>query len=227
MDMSTTWRTIGGDPLVRPAALLSVAVACIGLAYGAQTVAAGLPWWFAPALAVTVLAASSEMLFVGLIAAGGAPIVAFAAGALVNARHLPYGLAAAPYLGSGPARWARIHLINDESVALALAQRDVDAGRRGLTYAGAGIALAWPLGAAAGAAVGSVISPEALGLDAVFPAVILALLIPALREARTRGPLVVAALLALAAVPWAPTGLAPVIALFALPAMRLVRGSWS
>lgn len=224
--MRTTWRTIAADPLVRPAAMLSAAVACIGLAYGAQTVAAGLPWWFAPALGLTVLAASSEMLFVGLIAAGGAPVVAFAAGALVNARHLPYGLAAAPYLGTGAGRVARMHLINDESVALALAQPDVESGRRGLTYAGGGIAFAWPLGAAAGAAIGSVISPEALGLDAVFPAVILALLIPALRESSSRTPLLVAALLALGAVPWAPTSLAPVLALLALPVLRLATGSW-
>lgn len=224
--MRTTWRTVGADPLVRPAALLSAAVACVGVAYGAQTVAAGLPWWFAPLLGIVVLAASAEMLFVGLIAAGGSPLVALAAAAMVNARHLPYGLAAAPYLGTGAARLLRIHLINDESIALALAQPDPDTGRRGLTYAGGGIAIAWPLGAAAGAAIGSVVSPEALGLDAVFPAVILALLIPALRDAATRCPLLVAGAIALAAVPWAPAGLAPILALVALPLLRLARGVW-
>lgn len=224
--MRTTWRTIGADPLARPAALLSTAVLCVGLAYGAQTVAAGLPWWFAPLLGITVLAASSEMLFVGLLAGGGSPLLAFAAGAMVNVRHLPYGLAAAPYLGTGSARLARIHLVNDESVALALAQPDVPSGRRGLTYAGGGIALAWPLGAAAGAALGSVISPDALGLDAVFPAVILALVVPALRECTTRRPLFLGATLALVAVPLAPAGLAPVLALAAIPALRVATGSW-
>lgn len=224
--MRTVRRTIELDPLVRPAALLSFAVLCVGLAYGAQTVAAGLPWWFAPLLGVTVLAASSEMLFVGLLAAGGSPLLAFAAGALVNVRHVPYGLAAAPYLGTGAARIARFHLINDESVALALAQPDVAAGRRGLTYAGAGIALAWPLGAAAGAALGSIVDPDALGLDAVFPAVILALIIPALREAAPRRPLALGAVLALTAAPWAPAGLAPVLALLALPVLRFATGRW-
>ncbi|MET9328858.1 AzlC family ABC transporter permease [Tsukamurella sp. NPDC003166] len=224
--MRTKWRTMRTDPLLRPAALLSVAVLCVGLAYGAQAVAAGLPWWFAPLLAILVLAASSEMLFVGLIAAGGSPLLAFAAGAMVNVRHLPYGLAAAPYLGTGPGRFARIHLINDESVALALAQPDETSGRRGLTYAGTGIALAWPTGAAAGAALGSVIRPESLGLDAVFPAVILALVMPALRADDTRRPLLVGAALALAVAPWAPTGLAPVLALAAIPVLRLATGSW-
>ncbi|WP_231707091.1 AzlC family ABC transporter permease [Tsukamurella sputi] len=219
--MRTEWRTNRGDALLRPAALLSLAVGCIGIAYGAQTVAGGLPWWFAPLLGTLVLAGSAEMLFVGLIAAGGAPIVAFAAAALVNARHLAYGLAAAPYVGSGAARLLRIHLINDESIALALAQPDVESGRRGLTYAGAGIMLTWPVGAAVGAAVGSVVSPEALGLDAVFPAVILALLVPALREESTRTTLLLATLIALIAVPWAPAGLAPILALVAVPALRL------
>ncbi|WP_019200592.1 AzlC family ABC transporter permease [Tsukamurella sp. 1534] len=226
MDVRTEQRTIRKDPLARSAALLSAAVGCIGLAYGAQTVAAGLPWWFAPALGVLVLAGSAEMLFVGLVATGGSPLLALASGALVNVRHLPYGLAAAPYLGSGAARLARIHLINDESIALALSQRDPEAGRRGLTYAGAGILIAWPLSAAAGAGIGSVISPEALGLDAVFPAVLLALLVPALREKRNRNPLALAALLALAAVPYAPPGLAPAVALLALPLLRVTSGAW-
>ncbi|NMD55247.1 MULTISPECIES: AzlC family ABC transporter permease [Tsukamurella] len=219
--MRTEWRTKRADPLLRPAALLAVAVGCIGIAYGAQTVAGGLPWWFAPLLGTLVLAGSAEMLFVGLIAAGGTPVVAFAAAALVNARHLAYGLAAAPYVGSGAARLLRIHLVNDESIALALAQPDVESGRRGMTYAGAGIMLAWPLGAAAGAAVGSVIAPAALGLDAVFPAVLLALLVPALREKSTRTMLLLAILFALVAVPWAPAGLAPILALLAVPALRL------
>ncbi|WP_249338313.1 AzlC family ABC transporter permease [Tsukamurella paurometabola] len=221
-----TRRTIGTDPLSRPAALLSVAVLCVGLAYGAQAVAAGLPWWFAPLLGIAVLAASSEMLFVGLLAGGGSPLLAFAAGAMVNVRHLPYGLAAAPYLGTGSARLVRIHLVNDESVALALAQPDVPSGQRGLTYAGTGIALAWPFGAAAGAALGSVVSPDTLGLDAVFPAVILALVVPALREATTRRPLLLGAALALVAVPVAPAGLAPILALAAIPALRGATGSW-
>lgn len=77
--MRTERRTNRVDALLRPAALLAVAVGCIGIAYGAQTVAGGLPWWFAPLLGTLVLAGSAEMLFVGLIAAGGAPIVAFAA----------------------------------------------------------------------------------------------------------------------------------------------------
>ena len=38
----------------------------------------------------------SEFLFVGIVAAGGNPIAAALAGMLVNARHLPYGLALPP-----------------------------------------------------------------------------------------------------------------------------------
>lgn len=207
--------------MLRPATLLAVAVTCIGIAYGAQAVAGGLPWWFAPLLGSLVLAGSAEMLFVGLITAGGAPIVAFVAATLVNARHLAYGLAAAPYIGSGAARLLRIHLINDESIALALAQPDVESGRRGLTFAGTGIMLAWPLGAAMGAAVGSVVSPEALGLDAVFPAIVLALLVPALGEKSIRTMILLATLLSLGAIPWAPAGLGPILALLAVPILRL------
>ena len=40
-----------------------------------------------------MLAGASEFLFIGIVAAGGNPIAAALAGLLVNARHLPYGLA--------------------------------------------------------------------------------------------------------------------------------------
>ena len=49
---------------------------------------------------------------------------------------------------------------------------------------GAGVALIWPLGTLTGAAVGKLLpAPETIGLDAVFPAILLALVIPAFKTA--------------------------------------------
>jgi predicted branched-subunit amino acid permease len=208
------------DPLTRSALLIALAVTTVGVAYGAMAASQGFPWWFAPMLGTAVLAASAEMLFLGLLAGGANPLLAFGAAALVNSRHLAYGMAVSDRLGRGPARLLRIHLVNDESVALALAVRDRDESRRALTVAGLGILAAWPSGALAGGLLGTVAPPEVLGLDALFPAVILALLVPALRT-RLRTPLVAAMSIALVGATWAPAGLPPLLGLLALPlAMR-------
>lgn len=208
------------DPLTRSALLIAFAVATVGVAYGAMAATQGFPWWFAPLLGTTVLAGSAEMLFLGLLAGGAVPLLAFGAAVLVNARHLAYGMAVSDLLGRGAARLLRIHLVNDETVALALGRRTQDESRRALTLAGLGILAAWPSGALAGGLLGSVAPPETLGLDALFPAVILTLLVPALRT-RLRAPLVAAMLIALVGAAWAPAGLPPLLGLLALPlAMR-------
>ena len=89
--MRSIWRTLERGQL-RDIAVVCLAVGVIGLSYGATAVAAGLPVWLPIVLAVLVVAASSEFLFVGIIAAGGSPVAAVLAGLLVNARHLPFGL---------------------------------------------------------------------------------------------------------------------------------------
>ncbi|SEE82689.1 AzlC family ABC transporter permease [Ruania alba] len=211
------------DPLVRGGVSMGLAVALIGIAYGALTVDGGLPVWLAPLLGVLVLAGASEMLFVGLAAGGTSPWLAMAAALLVNTRHLPYGMAVRRLLGTGFWRVVRTHVMNDESVAYGLAQRDPERARRAYTIAGLSVLVGWPVGALAGGLLGRVIDQNAWGLDAVFPAVILALLLPALRESRLRVPVLVAVVVSVAASAWAPTGLAPVLGLVALPLLLIRR----
>jgi predicted branched-subunit amino acid permease len=55
--------------------------------------------------------------------------------------------------------------------------------------------------------------PSVLGLDAVFPAVLLALALPGLRGAGTLAATLLGGAVALASVPVVPPGLAPVLAL--------------
>jgi predicted branched-subunit amino acid permease len=69
------------------------------------------------------------------------------------------------------------------------------------------------LGVLAGRAVGN---PDALGLDAASPMVLLALVLPALREPRARRAALVGAAVALAATPFLPAGLPVLMALIGL-----------
>ena len=91
--------------MLRDIALTCLAVLFIGLSYGAIAVASGFPLWVPAAQSVLVLAGASEFLFIGIVAAGGNPIAAALAGLLVNARHLPYGLALPDITGSDIRGW--------------------------------------------------------------------------------------------------------------------------
>jgi 4-azaleucine resistance transporter AzlC len=206
--------------LLFEAGVVGFAVAVVGVAYGAMSVNAGLPIWFAPVVGFFVLAASSEMLFVGLLAGGGNPLVAAAAALAVNSRHLPYGLAATDVLGTGWKRFLRIHLINDETVAFAAAQQTSAERRFAYTWSGLGILLTWPVGALLGSLIGRMFDVTIIGLDAMFPAVILALIMSAIRDSRTRYGCLAAAAIAIGAAIFLPEGIAPVLAVLALPLMR-------
>src|SRR5579863_7105912 len=123
--MSSIYRTLGRDAL-RDIALACLAVWVIGLSYGAIAVASGFPVWFPVAQSALVVAGASEFLFIGIVAAGGNPIAAALAGLLVNARHLPYGLALPPGVtGRGWRRVLGAHVMNDESVVFSLAREDL------------------------------------------------------------------------------------------------------
>ena len=72
-------------------------------------------------------------------------------------------------------------------------------------------------GSIGNAAVGKLLpAPETIGLDAVFPAILLALVIPAFKNRTTLIRAASGAALALAAVPFVPTGLPVLLSLFGL-----------
>ena len=216
--------------MLRDIALTCLAVSLIGLSYGAIAVASGFPLWVPAAQSVLVLAGASEFLFIGIVAAGGSPIAAALAGVLVNARHVPYGLALPDVMRPdvmGPEvtgrGWRRIlgsHVMNDESVAFALAQEDLPRKRAAYWACGLGVLICWPGGAILGALIGGFIkNTSAFGLDAMFPAVLLALIVPALRDRVTRRAAVLGAVIALTATPFLPAGLPVLLALAGVVAL--------
>lgn len=210
--------------LRRGVLLVCLSVGLTAVSYGAVAVASGFPVWLPVATATLVLAGSSEFLFVGIIAGGGNPFAAVAAGLLVNARHVPYGLALPDVLGRGWRRAVGTHVMNDESVVLALAQPDHAKQRAAYWISGLGILLSWPLGALLGSVGATFVHDTSeLGLDAMFPAVILALVLPALREKVTLTAALVGSAVALAAVPVAPSGLPELLALVGVAVVALRR----
>ncbi len=157
--------------------LICLSVAIVGASYGVTAGSAGFSLWQLLALAVLVLGASSEFLFIGIIAAGGGAVAAVIAGLLINSRNFAYGLAAGSFLGearhtdSGWRRgsgWRKLvgaHLVNDESVAVAMAQESVERKRAAFWFCGIGIAVSWPIGALLGGLLGRVVrDPRRVGI---------------------------------------------------------------
>jgi len=221
--MRAIWRTI--DPgLWRDAAAIGVAIFAIGVSFGAIAAAARLPGWAVVAMSVLVFAGGAQFLAVGLLAAGS-PAGAILGGLLLNARHLPFGFAVAEVVGPRwPARLVGSHLLVDESVAFAMAQSQPERRRRAYWLTGAVLFGAWNAGTGLGVALGAAVAdPAAFGLDAAFPAGLLALLLPSLRDPAARRVAVVGAGVALLATPVLPAGVPVLLALSGLAAAGLRR----
>ena len=224
--MRTFWRPDLPPGLLRSISLVCLADAFVGLAFGAVTVGAGLPTWLPVVLSLTVFAGAAQFLFVGVVGAGGSPFAAAVAALLVNGRLLPLGLAVGDLLGPG---WLRrlvgTHLVTDETVAFTTAQDDSRHRRAAFWTCGVALILAWNAGVLLGAVGGRLVpDTDALGLDAAFPAVLLALVMPALRDRATLRAALVGAVVAVAVSPWLPAGLPVLVALtgvlVALPRAR-------
>ncbi|WP_252435059.1 AzlC family ABC transporter permease [Pseudonocardia humida] len=210
--MRSSDRTIGRRDL-RDAAALGAAVAVIGMSFGALAAAAGVPGPIAVAMSLLVFAGGSQFLVVAVVAAGGSPFAAVLAGLLLNARHLPFGLAVGDVVGSSwPARLVGAHLMIDESVAFARARGGGAAARPVYWLVGSLAFVCWNVGTVLGMVAGSAVpDPAAFGVDAAFPAGLLALLLPTLRRADARRVGAAAGGVALLATPLLPAGL-PVLA---------------
>ncbi len=110
------------------------------------------------------------------------------------------------------ARLIGAHLITDESVAFAL--READQGRRRTAFWVCGTTLfaVWNAGVGLGVLLGAAMrNTGSFGLDATFPAVMVALALPALAGRETRVAAGTGAALAVALTPVLPAGL-PVLA---------------
>ncbi len=201
--------------------LVCLADGIVGLSYGSLAAADGFPLWVPIALSTLVLAGASEFLFIGIVAGGGSPLTAAAAGLLVNARHLPFGIAVKDLVGKGSRSLLGCHIMNDESVVFGISQPQLAQRRAAYWICGLGIFAVWPLTVIGGAMIGRFIPDvAAIGLDAVFPAILIALIFPALRQRRTRIPATLGTVLSVLATPFVPAGMPVLFSLLGLLSWR-------
>jgi 4-azaleucine resistance transporter AzlC len=162
-------------------------------------------------MSTIVFAGAAQFASLSVLIGGGSAAAAITAGLLMNARFLPMGFSVAScFRGGAAARAAQGQAVVDASWAIA--SRGDGTFDRGLLL-GATIpqGVAWVSGTAVGVFAGSALAhPDRFGLDGIFPAFYLALLVGELRNPRARLAAALGGAIALALIPVAPGGL-PII----------------
>jgi 4-azaleucine resistance transporter AzlC len=189
----------------------AVAAGLVGISFGVvaePVMGAGAAIVFS----AIVFAGAAQFASTAVLGAGGGALAAIVAGILLNLRYGPMGIALAPSLRGNPVRRAAIgQAMIDASWAMANrgGGRFDPAFMVGATLPSYPV---WIIGTAIGALAGDVIGdPKTFGLDALFPAFFLALLVEELRRPGGRGAAAIGALIALVLTPIAPPGI-PILA---------------
>jgi 4-azaleucine resistance transporter AzlC len=214
------------DQVLRNAVSIALATALYAVSFGVLSVAAGFSVAQTCVMSAVAFTGASQFTFVSVIGSGGTAAAALAPALLLAARNGLYAISLRSVLTGSVAKRALLAQgVIDESSAMAHAQRDPAAKRRAFDLTAMLLFCGWNLGTAAGALAGSGLgNPQDLGLDAMFPAVFLALLAPQLRDADSRRVAIAGGLLALALVSFVPAGV-PIIAAAAVAVPFVVRAN--
>jgi 4-azaleucine resistance transporter AzlC len=163
-------------------------------------------------MSVIVFAGSAQFAALAVLAAGGGPVAAIVAGALLNLRFVPMGIAIAPWLRERAlGRALRAQAIIDASWAMA----HLGEGRYDPDFLlGATLAQypTWVLGTVVGVLIGPSLNADSLGLDAILPAFFLGLLMAELPKPRAKLVAALGAGLAALLTPLAPPGVPIIVA---------------
>lgn len=201
----------------RQALLVAVPTGLYGISFGALSVAAGLNILQTQALSALMFTGGSQFALVGILGAGGAPVSAVATASLLGIRNGLYGLQVARFLQvRGLKRLFAAHLTIDESTAVGIAQAEPPEQRTGFWWTGLGVFIGWNLMTFVGAVIGNALGrPETWGLDAAAAGAFCALLWPRLRGGDGRATAVLAALIAVIALPLVPAGIPVILSIVA------------
>ncbi len=202
-------------PRIRDGARAAIPLApsplLFGLSYGVLADATGFGAVAAVVMSATTFAGAAQFAAVSVLADGGTIAAAVLAAIFLNARYVAISVTVASIFPGGTfRRLVESQSIVDESWALS--------GRRGrfewpiLVGSGLVFYALWVGSTAVGTVLGGVLEdPNALGLDAAFAALFLALAVPYLRERRGRQAAALAAAITLVLIPVAPAGV-PIVA---------------
>jgi 4-azaleucine resistance transporter AzlC len=180
----------------------------LAISFGISARAAGVPGLAAIAMSAFVYAGSAQFAAVAILGQGGSVLAAVVAAVLMNARYIAMGVALGPSLKGGRVRRAlEGQAVVDASWALAN-RGEGRFDRHTLFGSSAPQYVTWLSGTIVGVVAGGALpDPEALGVDAIFPAFFLALLLNELRSTQAGGVAVGGAVVAVVLGVLAPAGI--------------------
>ncbi|GAA3997532.1 AzlC family ABC transporter permease [Deinococcus rubellus] len=169
---------------------LWLGVAPFAVAYAVTARAGGLGLWEAQWMSLTVFAGASQFAAAGLFGQGAAPISIIATTAVLNVRHLLYGLSLAQKVPlTRTHRLLAAQFLTDEAYGISISAPGLNLAY--LLGAELSLYIVWNVFTLLGSLIGSLVpDPASLGVGIVFPLAFLGLLIPQLSG---RLPLAVAA----------------------------------
>lgn len=162
-----------------------------------------------------VFSATAQFAYVAVREAGGGEWAAILAGAVVATRFGILAVSLAPRLPKGTLRRAAA-VVNafDPNVAIAVQQSTPEAVEREFWRTTIGMMLGWFIGIGVGSFLGDVMGDTSrLGLDAVFPAALLAIIGNLLRTEDGRVAGLAGGLICIALIPIVPAGLPIILSL--------------
>ena len=155
---------------------IMVSAGGFGLVYGLTAAKAGFSPLEAQSMSLLTFAGAAQFVAVGYVVGGFSWLALVALTAFLNARHMLYSAALAPYLVGTPRpmRAAMAYVLTDEAFAVAIAHfRRIGRGDVRGYWIGAIVStwIPWNLATLVGATIGgSIPDPTRFGLDVIFPA---------------------------------------------------------
>jgi len=215
----------GSRPYLRDCVIVSLAVAPTGVTFGVVADAAGFDLARIVVMSALVFTGASQFAAVGVINDGGSGGAAVGSALLLAARNALYGPVMRRALPTSmPARLGAAQFVIDETTALSTAQTNRRDATGAFWFSGIILWLVWNACSVAGALLGAVLgNPETWGLDAAFPAILVALLAPHLRTTAGRIAALAAAAVALGVVPVTGAGVPILVSIVALAPALWVR----
>lgn len=162
---------------------LAVPTGLLGVTFGATAVASGWPPAAPIVASVVIFSGTAQFALLTVLASGGGVAMAVGSAALFNARFVPMGVALGPSLRGGRMRRAVEGMTNVDGSWVIAHEGDGRFDRHKLFGATTGQLVAW----ISGTVVGVVAAPPQnmfhdFGLDVIYPAFFLVLLLEELRE---------------------------------------------
>jgi predicted branched-subunit amino acid permease len=201
------------NAILRDAVGIGIGTAAYGFGFGALAISTGFDVAQTMTLSAFMFTGASQFALVGVVGSGGSFAAALAATWLLGFRNLPYAITMKRIVAPAKSKIPfAAQLTIDESTAMALAHQDDEptgtAAKAGFWLTGISVFVFWNLATLLGALAVSITSdPKALGLDAAISAGFVALLWPQLKNQRRIRVALIAAMVALLAIPFTAAGI--------------------